>query len=98
MVWEGYGRANLPPLPDPLEARWTFVNFSVLRQRFGLQLVSFLDLGRVFDRVADFSFAGWKRGEGGGLRIAWNKATILRADFGASTEGWDYYIDFGQQF
>jgi outer membrane protein assembly factor BamA len=80
------------------EIRWTFVNFSLLRQRFGLGAVSFLDFGRVFDRVGDFTFLGWKRGEGAGLRVAWNQATIVRADFAFSTEGFYYYIDFGHVF
>jgi outer membrane protein assembly factor BamA len=81
-----------------LEIRWTFVNFDLKDQRFALAVVPFLDIGRVFDTVGSFTFADWKRGEGGGIRIAWNKATLIRSDLGVSTEGWDLYIDFGHQF
>ncbi len=81
-----------------VELRWTFANFGLLGQRFGLAAVPFLDIGRVFDRMSDFTLAGWKRGEGGGMRIAWNKATIVRADFGVSDEGFDYYMDFMHTF
>jgi outer membrane protein assembly factor BamA len=81
-----------------VEVRWTFVDFDAGSQSFALSVAPFLDLGRVFDRVEDFSFASWKRGEGGGLRIAWNRATIIVLDYGFSTEGSGLYMDFGHQF
>jgi hypothetical protein len=81
-----------------LEIRWTFWDFDLLDQRFSVAVVPFLDMGRVFDTVGSFTFSDWKRGEGGGLRIAWNKATIIRPDVGVSDEGWDFYIDFNQLF
>jgi hemolysin activation/secretion protein len=87
-----------------VEIRWTFVKFNwamgdfIGDQKFSFALVPFLDMGRVFDSVAGFTFADWKRGEGGSFRVAWNQATIVRADFGVSDEGWDFYLDFGHQF
>jgi outer membrane protein assembly factor BamA len=82
-----------------VEIRWTFLNLpEFLSQNFSLALVPFLDMGRVFDTVQTLTFAGWKRGEGGSLRILWNKASIIRADVGFSDEGWDLYLDFGHQF
>jgi Omp85 superfamily domain len=87
-----------------VEIRWTFVSFHWLMgdligdQKFSFALVPFLDMGRVFDTVGTFTFADWKRGEGGSFRVAWNQATIVRADFGVSDEGWDFYLDFGHQF
>jgi hemolysin activation/secretion protein len=81
------------------ELRWTFANLrDIVGQRFSFAVVPFLDMGRVFDTVGSFTFADWKRGQGAGLRLIWNKATIIRADVGASDEGWDFYIDFGHQF
>jgi outer membrane protein assembly factor BamA len=82
-----------------VEVRWTFVNFPRLwGQDFALQLAPFLDMGRVFDRVADFTFAGWKRGQGAGLHVLWNKATIIMVEYGVSSEDQGLYMDFGQQF
>jgi outer membrane protein assembly factor BamA len=80
------------------ELRWTFVSFTVGNQRFGLSAAPFVDVGRVFDRVSDFALGGWRRGQGGGLRIAWNKATIVVVDYGVSTEDSGLYMDFGHQF
>jgi len=81
-----------------VELRWSFVNFDVLGQNFGLSVAPFLDMGRVFDRVGDFTFSGWRRGEGAGLRVAWNKATIIVFDYGVSSEDSGLYMDFGHQF
>jgi outer membrane protein assembly factor BamA len=81
-----------------LELRWTFADFEVEKQRFALQIAPFLDVGRVFDRVDDFSLTGWRRGEGVGLHLAWNKSTIVRLDYGISDEDEGFYMDVGEQF
>ncbi len=80
------------------ELRWTFTHVHVAEQDFGLMLVPFLDIGRVFDRVAQTTFAGWKRTEGGGFRIAWNQATVIAADLGFSEEDIGLYINFNHIF
>jgi hypothetical protein len=80
------------------EVRWTFVKFHVLHQGFALMAVPFLDIGRVFDNVGQTTFAGWKRSEGGGLRIAWNEATIIMVDYGFSEEGTGLYVNFNHIF
>jgi hemolysin activation/secretion protein len=51
-----------------LELRWTFVHFSLLKQRFSLQIAPLYDVGRVFDR-GGFSSSNWKWSAGGGLRV-----------------------------
>jgi outer membrane protein assembly factor BamA len=81
-----------------LEVRWTFLDFDVVGEHFALALAPFLDLGRVFDRVGDFTFGNWQRGEGAGLHVAWNKSTIIMFDYGVSSEDQGLYMDFGQQF
>jgi outer membrane protein assembly factor BamA len=81
-----------------VELRWTFVDFDVLSQHFALEAAPFLDMGCVFDRVADFSLSRWKRGEGAGLHVAWNKATVIVFDYGISEEDQGLYMDFGQEF
>jgi outer membrane protein assembly factor BamA len=80
------------------ELRWTFVRFRVLNQGLGLIAVPFLDMGRVFDNVGQTSFSDWKRAQGIGLRIAWNEATILMADYGFSSEGSGLYLNFNHIF
>jgi hypothetical protein len=80
------------------ELRWTFVRFRVLKQGIGLIAVPFLDTGRVFDNVQQTSLLDWKRTEGMGLRIAWNEATILMADYGFSSEGSALYLNFNHIF
>lgn len=81
-----------------LELRWTFVKFRFLKQGFALEAVPFLDMGRVFDNVGQTSFDGWKRTEGGGLRIAWNEATIIMIDYGRSEEDDGLYLNFNHIF
>jgi hypothetical protein len=80
-----------------IEVRWTFVKFALLKQLFSLQVAPFLDTGRVFDRV-DFSLRDWKVAGGGGLRIGWNRSTIVMLDYGMSREDTGFYIDFGMPF
>jgi hypothetical protein len=81
-----------------LELRWTFVHFKVLDQELALMAVPFLDMGRVFDDARQTSLAGWKRSQGGGLRLAWNEATIVFADLGVSQEDVAVYVNFNHIF
>jgi len=81
-----------------LELRWTFVKFRALGQEFGLIAVPFLDMGRVFDNVSQTTFDDWKRSQGGGLRIAWNEATIIMIDYGFSDEDDGLYVNFNHIF
>ena len=80
------------------ELRWTFLRFQTLKQKFSVGVVGFVDMGRVYDSVGDLTFRNWRRGQGAGLRIAWNLATILGADFGFSDEDTGLYINFHHQF
>jgi len=79
------------------ELRWTFVHFKLLAQRFSLQIAPLFDVGRVFDKV-DFQLTNWKVSGGAGLRVGWNRSTIIMFDFGASSEDVGFYIDFGMPF
>jgi hemolysin activation/secretion protein len=80
------------------ELRWTFTDFVVAGQQFGISIAPFLDLGRVFDRVGELTLRDWKRGEGVGVRVAWNKSTVIVFDYGMSSEDSGLYMDFGHQF
>jgi hypothetical protein len=81
-----------------LELRWTFYDFRALKQRFALMLAPFLDVGRVFDSVADLELRRFRNGQGAGFRIAWNQATIIVIDYGVSREGSTLYVNFNHPF
>lgn len=81
-----------------LELRWTFHQFDLWKQKFGLIAVPFVDAGRVFDSAQDFSFRDWRRGQGLALRISWNLATIVTVDYGFSDEDAGLYVNFNHQF
>jgi hypothetical protein len=81
-----------------VELRCTLFGFSAASQRFDVAAAPFFDTGRVFDRVPDFSTAGWRSGGGLGVHVAWNKATIVVIEYGVSSEDSGLYMDFGQQF
>jgi outer membrane protein assembly factor BamA len=80
------------------EARWTFYRFIAAHQKFGLMVVPFIDMGRVYDEVDEISLRGWARAQGAGFRISWNLATIVSADYGVSDEDSGLYINFNHQF
>ena len=81
-----------------LELRWTFLRFEALRQRFALIAVPAMDLGATFDRVSELRLAGWKRSQGGALRISWNQATILTTEYAFSAEDSAFYVNFNHMF
>ena len=81
-----------------LEIRWTFFDFDVKKQHFGLMLAPFLDVGRVFDSLSDLELKRFRNGQGAGFRIAWNQATIIVIDYGISREGSTLYVNFNHPF
>lgn len=80
------------------EARWTFTRFELLRQKFALIAVPFVDVGRSFDDADALTWRDWKTSYGGALRISWNLATIVTIDYGRSSEDAGLYINFGHIF
>jgi outer membrane protein assembly factor BamA len=80
------------------EVRWTFTRFKVAGQKFALIAVPFLDVGRSFDHAGKLTFDDWRLSYGGALRISWNLATIITADYGRSDEDTGLYINFGHIF
>ncbi|MCW5831194.1 MAG: BamA/TamA family outer membrane protein [Labilithrix sp.] len=82
-----------------VEVRWTFWQLAAARnQRFAFILAPFFDVGRVFDTLDDFELRRFRNGQGAGLRVAWNQATIVALDFGMSREATALYVDFGHPF
>lgn len=80
------------------EVRWTFARFTLARQKLALIAVPFLDVGRSFDHAGKLTFSDWRPSYGGALRISWNLATIVTADYGRSDEDTGLYINFGHIF
>jgi Domain of unknown function (DUF5982)/Omp85 superfamily domain len=80
------------------ELRWTFYHFSLLQQKFAMMLVPFLDMGRVYDSLGDFTLSGFRHGQGAGYRMSWNQATVIVVDYGFSSEDSGLYINFNHQF
>jgi hypothetical protein len=81
-----------------LELRWTIGELDPGSQRFAFLLVPFLELGGAWNDLGGVSLGGWKRSEGAAFRVAWNQATIISVDYGLSTEGAGFYVNFGQQY
>lgn len=79
------------------ELRWTFVRFSVLKQKFSLQIAPTVDAGRVYDR-ARLDLTNFRASYGGALRVGWNQTTFVRFDFSASREDVGFYIDFAMPY
>jgi outer membrane protein assembly factor BamA len=80
------------------ELRFFVTDFYIGRQRFDIYLLPFVDFGRVFSGINDFSFANMHLGGGGGARICWNKNFIIAPDFGISSEGYGIYFSFRNMF
>ena len=81
-----------------LETRWTFTHFTLAKQQFAVGVAPFLDVGRVYDRVRNLTLRDWKRTQGLGLRVPWNEATVLMADYGFSSEDSGFYLNFAHIF
>jgi outer membrane protein assembly factor BamA len=80
------------------EVRWTFARLVLARQKLALIAVPFFDVGRSFDHAGALTFSDWRPSYGGALRISWNLATIITADYGVSDEDTGLYINFGHIF
>ncbi len=81
-----------------LELRWNAGELLAGTQRFLFTPLLFADGGRIYDRPTHLMMTGWKAAAGGGIRIAWNRATILNATYGRSGEDSNVFVDFGHQF
>ncbi len=88
-----------------LELRSRLLGFSLLGQRFQLGATAFLDTGRSWAGFSGTSHLdgdgiGLKLGAGGGLRLAWGEAFMIRADIAYSPDaepiGW--YLDINHLF
>jgi len=81
-----------------LEARLTLLSWKWGQQIFDLSMAPFLDLISVFDQPQNFNLSNWKAGYGAGIRLTWNQATVIRFDFGFSSEDSGFYLMINQLY
>jgi len=80
-----------------VEFRHRFADFDAIAQNFTLTLAPFLDLGTVGDKV--FVVAPTLRAAAGaGLRIGWNRSTVIVADAAFSREDAQFFLNFNQSY
>jgi hypothetical protein len=80
------------------ELRWGFAETEILKQHLGFMLATFADTGRPFDGLGKLTMNNWKYDAGGGLRLAWNLATLISFEYAVSEEGGLFYMELGHQF
>ena len=80
------------------ELRWSFAETTIWKQHLQFMVAGFGDTGRVFDNPGGTTLRGWKCDVGGGLRLAWNVATVISIEYGVSEEGGLLYMELGHQF
>jgi outer membrane protein assembly factor BamA len=80
------------------ELRWSFAETTIWKQHLHFMVAGFGDTGRVFDNPGSMTLRGWKFDVGGGLRLAWNLATVISFEYGVSEEGGLFYMELGHQF
>jgi hypothetical protein len=80
------------------DLRYEFGRATWFHQRFDFSFVPSLDLERVWDKDAAFSFDRVAVSGGWGVRARWNKNFVIRADFGFSRENQLLQLGFGNAF
>ncbi len=81
-----------------IELRWKFFDFNIAGQHFALNLVPFMDFGRVWDDEHNVGLKDYKYSRGLGFRIAWNQSTILMLDYAVSKEDKQVFMNFNHIF
>lgn len=80
-----------------LELRYRFADFDLLRQNFTLTAAPFVDLGSVGDQI--FQVAPTLRAAtGAGLRIGWNRSTVITLDGAVSREDAQFFLGFNSSY
>lgn len=80
------------------EVRWNFLEIQLFEQSFAFLFTPFIDIGRIFDDTRNTTFHGWKQGQGSGVRIAWNQATLIAVEYAQSHEDSSAYLLFNHTF
>jgi outer membrane protein assembly factor BamA len=85
-------------LSNQLEFRLYLTRFRIFSQNFKCYFISFIDIGRVWDKMVLAPFDGFRVSGGGGPRLSWNDRFIIRLDFAKSLEMWKVHLGFGNTF
>jgi hypothetical protein len=80
------------------ETRWRFASARFWGQNFTFNLVPFIDMGKVWDKISEYDLKNYKTNEGIGLRVPWNQSTVLSFDFAHSSEDQQFFFTFGNIF
>ena len=62
-----------------------------------IQAYPFFDEGQIFNSVKDVSWTNWHRNYGLGFRLRTARSTVLRIEYGKSSEGSHFHIIFGDR-
>jgi hypothetical protein len=81
-----------------VELRTRLADASIGRQRFGIGLAPFVDVGTVRDDWRALNFGRLKSAYGVGARVAWNQSTMISLDIGRSREDRLLFFGLGQAF
>ena len=80
-----------------IEFRTRFADFDLAGQNLTLTAAPFLDLGSVGDKVMVVA-PTIRAAAGAGLRIGWNRSTVVVADAAFSREDAQFFINFNQSY
>lgn len=81
-----------------LELRYKFYELHFKQENFLFYIVPFVDSGRVWNDMSRINLQGYMYSYGIGLRIAWNQATVMMADYAVSKEDKQLYVNFNHIF
>lgn len=64
-----------------------------------LQAIPFFDEGQIFDQTSDLTWLNWHRNYGLAFRYraGVDKGTVVRVEFGHSSEGFQFHVSFGDR-
>jgi hypothetical protein len=80
-----------------IELRHRFADFNAIGQNFTLTLAPFVDLGSIGDEALLIA-PTLRASAGAGLRIGWNRSTVIVADAAFSNEDSQFFLNFNQSY
>lgn len=81
-----------------VEVRHRLGEVDLLGQNLSFSLVPFLDVGAVGDRPAQLRLDAVKASVGTGLRIGWNRSTVVVLDYALSPEDQQFFVGFNRSY
>lgn len=81
-----------------LELRHQLADVDWAGQNFTFALTPFVDLGTVGDAPFLVRLDGVRASAGGGLRIGWNRSTVVTLDLAASSEDLQFFVGFNNSY